>query len=116
MRIENEAPCLIDNGVKSYLRASLKKCHVYRENYFNIVINIGIFFAFMLILGILLVFRYKGKMTQEEKLEKDKETEQYIMAKIKNYQQDKLYAQQKLITGLPHWETEYDIITKKNYP
>jgi len=45
----------------------------------------------------------------------EKQKEQYIMSKIKNYQQDKLYAQQKLITGLPHWETEYDIIHKKNH-
>ena len=36
------------------------------------------------------------------------------MSRIKNYQQDKLVAQQQLITGLPHWDTEYDIIHKKN--
>ena len=115
MKIGDEPPSLIDNGVRTYLRASLKQCHLYKENYFNILINICVFIGFILILGTLLVYRYKGKLSPEEKLQKDKDTEQYIMSKIKNYQQDKLYAQQKLITGLPHWETEYDIITKKNY-
>ncbi len=38
----------------------------------------------------------------------------YILSKIKNYQDTKIRAQQELITGLPHWESEFDVITKKN--
>ena len=33
---------------------------------------------------------------------------QYILSKIKNYQEAKRKASQELITGLPMWENEYD--------
>jgi len=32
------------------------------------------------------------------------------MSRIKNYQDAKVKAQQELITGLPQWENEYDMI------
>ena len=37
-----------------------------------------------------------------------------ILSKIKNFQDSKRRAHQELITGLPAWESEYDIIHKKN--
>lgn len=111
----DEKPQLTDLGVKVFLSQTLKKCHSYRENYYNIVINLIILFSFFTIVALILMYKYKGKLSPEEKAEIEKQKEQYIMSKIKNYQQDKLYAQQKLITGLPHWETEYDIIHKKNH-
>jgi hypothetical protein len=38
------------------------------------------------------------------------EQQQYILEKIKNFQIAKQRAQQELITGLPHWENEYNSI------
>ena len=106
-------PKLIEVGVKSFLGNSLKQCNIYKQKYYNIVLNISILLFFFLVIASLLFFRYKGKISESEKKQKQIEKEQYIMSKIKNYQNDKLLAQQKLITGLPHWETEYDIIHKK---
>jgi hypothetical protein len=68
--------------------------------------NIGITIAFFFILGILLLYKYKGKLTPEEMEQKETEKKQYILSKIKNYQETKLRAQQQLITGLPHWEND----------
>ena len=106
-------PKLIELGAKSFIAHSLKQCNEYKQKYFNIVLNILVLLIFILVLVGLLFFRYKGKLSDAEKQQKEVEKEQYIMSKIKNYQNDKLLAQQKLITGLPHWETEYDIIHKK---
>ena len=36
-----------------------------------------------------------------------------ILSKIQNFQEAKKRAHQELITGLPHWETEYDVIHRK---
>ena len=33
---------------------------------------------------------------------------------IKNYQDAKIRSQQELITGLPHWNAEFDTISRKN--
>ena len=60
------------------------------------------------------MYKYKGKLTQTEKEKKDYEKQQYILARIKNFQDAKRIASQELITGLPTWENEYDTITRRN--
>jgi hypothetical protein len=50
-----------------------------------------------------LLYKYKGKLTPAEKMAKDDQKKQYILSKIKTYQDSKLRAQQELITGLPYW-------------
>lgn len=115
MNFETEItkPILIEPGVRYFLNETLKQCHVVKEKYYNTLFNIGMFFSFLLVLGIILVVKYKGKITPEEKEQKELEKKQYILSKIRNYQDVKQRERQELITGLPHWETEYDIIHKK---
>lgn len=115
MNFETEItkPILIEPGVRYFLNETLKQCHVVKEKYYNTLFNIGMFFSFLLVLGIILVVKYKGKITPEEKEQKELEKKQYILSKIRNYQDAKQRERQELITGLPHWETEYDIIHKK---
>jgi hypothetical protein len=102
-----ERPLLIEPGVRSFLGETLKQCHKFKEEYYNSLYNIGLFIAFLIILAILLVYKYKGKLTEEEKYQRDLEKQQYVMSKIKNYQLNKLKSHQQLITGLPQWENEY---------
>jgi hypothetical protein len=97
-------PILTEPGVKYFLNESLKQCHVFKEKYNNTLFNIGLTILFFIILGVLLLYKYKGKLTPEEMEEKENEKKQYILSKIKNYQESKLRAQQELITGLPHFE------------
>ena len=106
------APMLTEPGVKYFLSESLKQAHHFKVKYHNTLFNIALFFFFLIILGILLLWKYKGKLTPKEIKEKEMEKKKYMLSKIYNYQQDKLRAQQHLITGLPHWETEYDIVNK----
>jgi len=107
MNFDNHIPSasmLTEPGVKYFLSESLKQAHQFKVKDHNTLFNIGLFFFFLIILGILLLWKYKGKLTPKEIKER--------LSKIYNYQQDKLRAQQHLITGLPHWETEYDIVNK----
>lgn len=106
-------PILIEPGVKYFLNETLKQCHKFKEKYNNTIFNISLFVLFFILLGILLAFKYKGKSTPQEKEQKELEKKQYILSKIRNYQEAKTRSQQELITGLPHWETEFDIIHKK---
>lgn len=103
-------PMLTEPGVKYFLNETLKQCHKFKEKYQNMVINIGLLIVFFIILGILLLYKYKGKLTPEEIEQKELNKKQYILSKIRNYQDAKLRTQQELITGLPHWENEFDII------
>ena len=68
------------------------------------------FIGFLIILGLILLYKYKGRLTNEEKHTKNEEKQKYILSKIKHLQEAKKIAQQELITGLPRWENEYDSI------
>jgi len=106
-------PLLIEPGVKYFLNETLKQCHQFKEKYNNMLFNISLFALFFIILGILLFVKYKGKPSVEEIEQKELEKKQYILSKIRNFQDAKRREHQELITGLPHWETEYDVIHDK---
>jgi len=109
-------PTLTEPGVRYFLNQTLKQCHVIKNNFHNTVFNIGLFIAFLIVLGLILLYKYKGKLTPVELERKNKEKQQYVLSKIKNFQEAKRKAHQELITGLPQWENEYNIIhTKPNY-
>lgn len=107
---ENTRPMLTEPGVKYFINETLKQCHRFKEQYQNMMFNIILLILFFIILGILLLYKYKGKLTPEEIKQNESLKKQYILSKIKNYQDAKIRTQQELITGLPHWENEFDII------
>jgi hypothetical protein len=103
--VEITKPFLTEPGVKSFLNSTLKQCHEFKVNYYNYMFNIGIFIGFLILLGGLLLYKYKGKLTDAEKRQLDNVKQQYILSKIKNFQISKQRAKEELITGLPHWES-----------
>ena len=100
-------PTLIEPGVKYFLNQTLKQCHSFKVKHHDLMINIGIFIGFVFVLGAFLLYRYKGKLTAEEQKQLDEVKKQYILNKIKNVQISKQRANETLITGLPHWDSEY---------
>ena len=110
---DSPKPTLIEPGVKYFLHQTLKQCHIVREKFQNTIFNIGLFIGFLIILGLILLYKYKGKLTPVEIERKMKEKQQYILSKVQKFQQAKRKAHQELITGLPAWESEYDIIHSK---
>jgi hypothetical protein len=109
----NSKPILTEPGVKYFLGETLKQCHQFKEHYYNILINLAFFFGFVFVLGAILLYKYKGKLTPEQMREKELEKQRFILSRIKNYQDAKIREQQQLITGLPQWENEYDVIHEK---
>ncbi len=107
-------PMLTEPGIKYFLSETLKQCNINKNKYYNLLVNISLFVGFIIILGIILLIKYKGKLTYSEKQQKNLEKQQYVLSKIKNFNETKLRAQQQLITGLPHWENEYSNITSHN--
>lgn len=99
-------PSLTEPGVKSYLGYTLRKCHEFKASYYSVLLNIGLTISFFVILFGICWYKYKGKLTPEQRKEKDLEKKKYILSKIQNYQTAKLRAQEQLITGLPHWTNE----------
>lgn len=106
-------PVLTEPGVKYFLDQTLKQCHIVKDKYYNYLFNMGLLLFFIIILAIILFWKYKGRLTPLEIDKKNKEKQQYILSKIKNLQQAKKIAHQELITGLPSWDNEYDNVTVK---
>lgn len=106
-------PVLIEPGVKYFLNETLKQCNIIKNKYYNVMFNLGLFLFFLLLLGGILLFKYKGRLTPAEKIEKEKEKQKYILSKIKQFQQAKRIAHNELITGLPQWDNEFETINKK---
>jgi hypothetical protein len=114
MNFDNSSkPELTEPGIKYFLYQTLKQCHIVRDHFHNMIFNIGLFIAFLIILGLILLFKYKGKLTPVEIAKKNKEKQEYILSKIQKFQDAKRVAHQELITGLPNWENEYDILHSK---
>ena len=105
-------PALIEPGIKYFLNETLKQCKEFRNNYNNLLFNACLFLSFLVVLGAILLYKYKGKLTPVEKDMKDRMKQQYILSKIKNFQDAKRLAHQELITGLPGCDNEYTTFYK----
>ena len=109
-----DKPKLIEPGMKYFLKESLKNCNKFRNNYNNYVINLILLFVFLLILGMFLYIRYKGKLTPLEKENKLTEQKHYILSKIRQLQDVKRQKSQELVTNLPKFD-EYDYNQNNKY-
>lgn len=96
-------PQLVEPGVMYFLNNTLKQCHEFKVTHYNTLANICMFILFVVGLSLLLLYRYKGKPTFEEVARREFENQQYILSKIRNFQEDQLKDHQQLITGLPHY-------------
>jgi hypothetical protein len=108
-------PKLIEPGAHYFFHKTLQQCHKIKEEYHNYIFNICTGLGILLILGIFLLFKYKGKKTKLEKQIQDRDKQYYIMSKIKQYQAVCQKKSMDNITGLPDWNSEYDLIYRKLY-
>ena len=108
-------PSLIEPGVRFFLHQSLKQCNLIREEYYNLVFNIAVFIGLLTLICLVLLYKYKGRLTPSEMHEKNKEKQQYVLSKIQNFQENKRKVHQELITGLPNWDNEYDTINSSKH-
>ena len=78
MDFGSNKPILTEPGVKYFLDQTLKQCHIIKNNFHNTVINAGLLIGFLIVLGLILLYKYKGRLTDIEKEKKNQEKQQYI--------------------------------------
>lgn len=100
-------PKLTEPGIKYFLGHSLKQCHIVRERFYNQMYNMLMLFTFCLLLAGFLVYKYKGKLSEKQKKEKDIQKQKYILTKIQQVEKQKQQYRQEIITDLPHWNNNY---------
>jgi hypothetical protein len=99
---------LVDSSSKYFFNNALHKCHIFKETYYNTLINTGLFVGFVFVVSIFLLYKYKGKKTAEEIRVMEENKKQYILERIGNFKESKLREEQMLLTGLPHWKNELE--------
>lgn len=98
---------LTEPYIKYYIRNTLKKCREYKDVNINMFFNIGMTILFVFIIGLFLYSKYKGRLTPSEIAEKNKTKQNYIISKLKMFQQHKHNEKIEngtLITNLPLYE------------
>jgi hypothetical protein len=99
-------PTLIEPGVKYFIGGTLKECKKFKEQYISLLFNIFLLIGFFFILGIILFYRYKGKLTYQEIAVKNKQKKEYIISKLQQIaiEKKKQQTNSDMITDLPVWD------------
>jgi hypothetical protein len=99
--VEISTPQLIEPGIYTYLRHSLRESYVFKWKYYNHIINIMLCIFGLMFIGIFCYCHYKGSISPEEKQLKNNKTQQYILDRINQYRIHKQKQHNELITSLP---------------
>ena len=99
--MEINKPTLTENITKFYIKNSLKQVRLYKNKYITIIVNILLFLGFLGITGLLLYYRYKGKLNPDEVKAKENIKKQYLFEKLHKISYEKRKENQNLITDLP---------------
>jgi hypothetical protein len=96
-----ENPHLTEYSMKYYLSSILSNCHINRVNIYHIVLNLSVFILFISITGITLYYCYKRKPSAYEYQQKMLRDQEYVLNKIRFYQEQNQKATLSPITHLP---------------
>ena len=97
---------LVEPEMKFYIGGTLRKCRAFKDRYINKFFNISMFCLFITIFSLLLYYKYKGKLTAEQKQIKERQKQEYIISKLQQltaYKKQKRIENGDLITDLPTW-------------
>ena len=99
--MEFTKPSLTEFTTKYYIRHSLKEVRVLKDKYMTIGVNILLLIIFVTLIGGLLYYKYKGKLTDQEKIVKEQQKKMYLFQKLHQISYEKNKEKQNLITDLP---------------
>ena len=66
-------------------------------------------------IGIILSYRKRHKLTPEEKKEKQEKDHAHVMSKIKALREERKKINNEIITNLPKFESDFEVLHKKYY-
>jgi predicted membrane protein len=103
-------PSLVESGAKYFFTKTLEGCHNKKVKYYNTLYNLILLGFFLFIVAITLIYKYKGKLTPEEKKAKHEKERSYILNKINSIDIQKQKYRQEIITNLPTFDNYYNYL------
>jgi hypothetical protein len=104
---------LIEPGVKYFLNETLKNCNKKKVQYNNNLFNFLLFLGFFTVLGIFLYYKFKSRPSDKDLEEREQQKKYYILSKIKSLNEKAADERQRMITNLPKFESDYELMHKK---
>jgi phosphotransferase system glucose/maltose/N-acetylglucosamine-specific IIC component len=91
------SPVLVEPTIKMVLNSELRMSNEYKFEQNSLLLNIGLFIAFVVFFSFVLWYCYKGKQDPFLNQEKEKKKREYILSKLQHYQKMK----QEAFTNIP---------------
>jgi hypothetical protein len=96
-----EAPKLIETNVRNYMTNALQTSHQYRMRTYTYALNMGVFLLFVGITVVTLYYCYHRHLNPSERALKMSREQDYILSKIRFYQEEQKKISSTRITNLP---------------
>ncbi len=97
-------PQLTEFDVRHFLSSALEKSHIAKQLYYKNLYSILIGVGFAVLIGLIVMYRRKKRLTPEEKAEKFRKGHEYVMERIRKLKENQIQAEQRMLTGLPYIE------------
>ena len=108
-------PSLIEPGTKYFFNETLKNVNKEKHRINTLLFNLALFVMFILIVYGILSFRKKNKLSDDEIKKKDNFKKNYLLNKVKELQQKKKKEYDQMITELPKFESDFELLHKNFY-
>ena len=100
------SPILIEPGTRYFLKETLKQCNIKKNIFYGRILNISLFLLFLTILGTFLFYKHKSKLTPKEHEDKKRSEQEYIMTKLRIFNEEAQRQHNLLITNLPRFDSK----------
>lgn len=121
----SERADLVAPNVKIFMNNTLRGCRNLKDQYIVYFWNIGLASLLLLIFGLFLYYRYKGKPTKQEIEERERQEKNYIMQKLGNHIATRMIEKKiqetnmrngidTMITNLPNWNNHPELPILQN--
>ena len=97
---------LTEPKIKHFISATLRECRQFKDNNMNILFNVLMCLLFIAVISGFLMYKYKGKLTPREIMEKNRIKQEYLISKLQQMSIERKRDQelQDTITDLPTFD------------
>lgn len=100
-------PNLIEPGARYFIGGTLRECRKYKDKHISFLFNLGMIAVFIIMVGSILLYRYKGNIDPAELAIKNRKKKEYIISKLQHL--GAIKQQQNMITDIPMWNKNPDL-------
>ena len=110
--INSKNPKIVEDNVLYFLRETLKQCSDNKKKTTTMYYNLGFLLFFIGIILSIMMYKYKNKMTEEQKEEKMYLKGNYLLNKVKSMSKSNRSQYYDAITELPKFTSEFEKLHK----